>query len=111
MARQLGAIEVDLSGQNLGVSGLRVISDSGILSHECTVLNLRHNSLKDGGGSCLAAMLSENLAQLTVLDVSENGLGSTAGAALGSALSHTPQLRRLDLSKNALDDDAVSREG
>ena len=37
MVRQLGAIEVDLSGQNLGADGVKVIADSGIMSHDCTV--------------------------------------------------------------------------
>ena len=70
--------------------------------HTC-YSDLAHNSLGEGAGRALGKLLNGHSPQLTVLDVSDNQIGSTGGVSIGHALQDNTTLTELNLRMNRLD--------
>ena len=71
---------------------------------DCCVSDLSHNCLSDGGGRALGKLLNDHSPQLTRLDVSNNQLEEAAGMSIGHALQRNTALQELNLSMNRLGD-------
>ncbi len=73
-----------------------------------TELNLKGNSLGEGGGQTIAAALRENHT-LTELNLGYNSLGEGGGQAIAAALRVNTTLTDLNLEHNSLGEGAEDR--
>lgn len=93
--------ELDLSSNNIGVEGAKVISDSLKNNTNLLRLNLRNNNLKDEGAILIAASLTEN-DNLQYLSLSKNIIGDDGARALCIALTSNKSIETVDLNVNRI---------
>ncbi|XDV23284.1 hypothetical protein PO909_027923 [Leuciscus waleckii] len=100
-------IELDLSGNVLGNSGVKLLSDG--LKENCKLekLRLNNNSITEEGCSALTSAFNSNPSNLIELDLSGNKLGNS-GINNICRLLENPQCR---LEKLKLSDCSITEEG
>ena len=71
----------------------------------CT--DLSHNKLSDGTGRALGKLLNGHCPQLSILNISNNSIGTSGGVSIGHALQINGTLKELNLRMNTLGDEGV----
>ncbi|XP_048016449.1 NACHT, LRR and PYD domains-containing protein 12-like isoform X4 [Megalobrama amblycephala] len=102
--------ELDLSGNNLGYSGVKLLSD-GLEKLHCTLdkLKLSHCGVTDEGFAALASALRSNPSHLRELDLSGNKLGDRGVMLLSDGLTNPHcKLEILRLSRCGVTDEGCA---
>jgi Ran GTPase-activating protein (RanGAP) involved in mRNA processing and transport len=100
---ELQVAECDLSGNNIGDSGMRSIAEAVQGSKTIQVLNLASNSCTGSGCHVFREMLSYN-ESLTELDISWNGIGGEQASAFWQGVENSLSLTRLHAHWNGFCD-------
>jgi Ran GTPase-activating protein (RanGAP) involved in mRNA processing and transport len=96
--------ELDMSGKKIGVEGAIMLSPEIIDNGALSVLSLKSNNLRAGGGKALADGLKGNQV-ITELNISDNNLGNSGYdmsgiTALAGVIPDMGALIKLDISSN-----------
>ncbi len=105
--RQLANDSINLSNLHLQHLHVQAVAETVPKLGHVHVLDLSGNNLRHDGGMVLAAAMIEHMRRLTDLNLSDNNIGPEAGREMAKAFFFMHALRKLNLSKNSLDDTVV----
>lgn len=104
--RSLAFLGLEWNGVGMLETGVQALCKALSTSPSITEVDLRNNSIGPSGGAAIGAMLTSNTS-IRRLDLRWNNLGVNGGRALAAALEKNRHIRELEVSGNKLTDDSL----
>jgi hypothetical protein len=104
--RTLTLLGLEWNGVGMLETGVQALCKALATNTSITEVDLRNNSIGPSGGAAIGAMLSSNTA-IRRLDLRWNNLGVNGGRALAAALENNRHVLELEVSGNKLTEDSL----
>jgi hypothetical protein len=104
--RTLTFLGLEWNGVGMLETGVQALCKALATNTSITEVDLRNNSIGPSGGAAIGAMLSSNTA-IRRLDLRWNNLGVNGGRALAAALENNRHVLELEISGNKLTEDSL----